>query len=113
MSINVNHPSFISFLDNVTKTIFSEIDIKNYFNISIDKRTKIQKATLLILKKSLKTRALIGDTEIKAFVIVLQKKNEESENYEFSAILKDIILNFDEINHQPDKKNVTPTKVNT
>jgi hypothetical protein len=113
MSINVNHPSFITFLDNVTKTIFSEIDIKNYFNIPLENRIKIQKATLIIMIKSLKTRALINDTEIKAFVIVLQKKNEESENYEFSAILKDIIINFDEINQLPDKKNLSSVKVNT
>lgn len=113
MSINVNHPSFITFLDNVTKTILSEIDIKNYFNITPDKRTKIQKATLMVLKKSLKTRALVTDTEVKAFVIILQKKNEESENYEVSAILKDIIVNFDVINPQPEKKNVPSVKVNT
>ena len=113
MSINVNHPSFITFLDNVTKTILSEIDIKNYFNIPLEKRTKLQKATLMVLKKSLKTRALVTDTEIKAFVIILQKKNEESENYEVSAILKDITVNFDDLNPQPDKKNVTPVKVNT
>ncbi len=113
MSINVNHPSFITFLDNVTKTILSETDIKNYFNIPLDKRAKIQKVCFLILKKSLKTRALVTDTEIKAFVIILQKKNEESENYEVSAILKDIIINFDDINPQPEKKNVSTAKVKT
>lgn len=112
MKINVNHPSFISFLDNVTKTILSEVDINNYFNNSIEKRTKYQKATLSLLKKSLKTRALVTDTEIKAFVIVLQKKNEDSENYEVSGILKDIILNFDSINPQLDKKNIIITKIN-
>jgi len=113
MSINVNHPSFITFLDNVTKTIVSEIDIKNYFNITPEKRAKLQKATLMVLKKSLKTRALVTDIEIKAFVIVLQKKNDESENYEVSAILKDIIINFDDLNPQPEKKNVSSAKVNT
>jgi len=113
MSINVNHPSFITFLDNVTKTILSEIDIKNYFNITPDKRIKLQKATFILLKKSLKTRALVTDTEIKAFVIILQKKNEESEYYEVSAILKDIIINFDDINQVPEKKNVASVKVNT
>ena len=83
---------------NVTKIILSEIDIKNYFNNTIEKRIKLQKATLTILKKSLKTRALVSDTEIKAFVIVHQKKNEESENYEFAAILRDISNNFDAVN---------------
>lgn len=112
MAINVNHPSFISFLENVTSIIISEIDIKSYFNITPEKRLKIQKAVLLLLKKSLKTRALITDVEIKAFVIVLQKKSEESENYEVSAILKDIIINYDTINPTTEKKNSTTTKVN-
>lgn len=113
MSINVNHPSFITFLDNVTKTILSETEIKNYFNVTPDKRLKLQKVGFLILKKSLKSRALVTDTEIKAFIIILQKKNEEMENYEISAILKDMIVNFDDINPQPEKKNVAPAKVNT
>ena len=111
MGININHPSFITFLDNVTKVILSEIDIGSYFNITPSKKTKLQKATLLILKKSLKTRALVSDTEIKAFIIILQKKNEEIESYEVSAILKDIIINFDEINKPSDKKNLSETVV--
>lgn len=112
MAINVNHPSFISFLENVTNIIVSEIDIKSYFNITPEKRLKIQKAVLILLKKSLKTRALVTDVEIKAFVIVLQKKSEESENYEVSAILKDIIINYDSITPSTEKKNSTSVKVN-
>lgn len=110
MAINVNHPSFISFLENVTNIIISEIDIKSYFNITLEKRLKIQKAVFLLLKKSLKSRALVTDVEIKAFVIVLQKKSEDSENYEVSAILKDIIINYDTIIPLPDKKNLIYVK---
>jgi len=36
--------------------------------------------------------------ELISFVTVLWKKNEESENYEFAAILKDILDNFDTVN---------------
>jgi hypothetical protein len=112
MKINVNHPSFISFIDNVTKNILSEIDINNYFSNPPDRRLKLQKGTLTVLKKNLKTRALVSDNEIKGFVMVLQKKNEQIENYEVSGILKDIILNFDSINPQSDKKNISITKEN-
>jgi hypothetical protein len=35
---------------------------------------------------------------MKAFVIVFWKKNEELENYEFAAILKDISNNYDAVN---------------
>ena len=72
MKININHPSFISFLDGVTKTILAEIDIKGYFSLTPEKRIKIQKVVLLLLRKSLKTRALVTDMEIKAFIIILQ-----------------------------------------
>lgn len=113
MKININHPSFISFLDGVTKTILAEIDIKGYFSLTPEKRIKIQKVVLLLLRKSLKTRALVTDMEIKAFIIILQKKNEETENYEVSAILKDTIINFDSINLPSDKKNIHAIKVNT
>jgi hypothetical protein len=111
MKININHPSFISFLENVTKTITSEIDINTYFQLTPEKRIKLQKAVLLILRKSLKTRALVTDIEIKAFIIILQKKNEESENYEVSAILKDAIVNYDSFTALADKKIAVATKV--
>ena len=111
MKININHPSFISFLDNVTKTIVSEIDISGYFILTTEKRIKLQKAVLLILRKSLKTRALVTDMEIKAFIIILQKKNEESENYEVSAILKDAIVNYDSFTTPVDKKISVTSKI--
>ena len=107
MGININHPSFIAFIGNVTDAVLSGIDYKNYFNLTLDKRTKVQKATLLLLKKSLKVRAFVNDTEIKAFIILLQKKNEEKENYEISAILKDLIVNYDNLSIKPEKKNIS------
>ena len=112
MRININHPSFISFLENVTSIIMYEIDIKGYFNNTPEKRIKIQKAVILILKKALKSRSILTDTEIKGFIIVLQKKNEESENYEISAILKDIIINYESLTEPIDKKNTVSIKVN-
>lgn len=111
MKININHPSFISFLENVTKTISTELDLTSYFKIPPSKRLKLQKAVFLLLKKSLKTRALVTDMEIKAFIIVLQKKSEETENYEISAILNDITINFDIINKPPEKKTISSVKV--
>ena len=43
-------------------------------------------------------RAKLTDMELRTFVSVLWKKNEESENYEFAAILNDISTNFDAVN---------------
>jgi hypothetical protein len=50
------------------------------------------------MKNSVKVRAKLTDSELRSFVVVLCKKNEEIENYEFAQILKDITTNFDTIN---------------
>ncbi len=51
-----------------------------------------------LMKNSVKVRAKLTDSELRSFVAVLCKKNEEVENYEFAQILKDITTNFDTIN---------------
>ena len=53
---------------------------------------------LKLMKNAVKVRAKLTDLELRSFVSVLWKKNEESENYEFAAILNDIAQNFDAVN---------------
>ena len=50
---------------------------------------------------------------MRSFVIVLWKKNEEMENYEFAAILKDISNNFDAVNDftKTTKRQIRKTKI--
>jgi hypothetical protein len=98
MRVNVNHPSFITFLDNVTTTILSNITVENYFQLSSDKKLGVQYAVLKLMKTAIKVRVKLTDLELRSFVVVLCKKNEESENYEFSSILNDISTNFETIN---------------
>jgi hypothetical protein len=105
MRVNVNHPSFITFLDNVTTTILSNITVENYFQLSSDKKLGVQYAVLKLMKTAVKVRVKLTDLELRSFVVVLCKKNEESENYEFSSILNDISINFEKINEA-----VKPTK---
>ena len=98
MNVNVNHPSFIQFLDNVTANILSNITVDNYLSLSQDKKLGAQYVVLKLMKNSVKVRAKLTDTELRSFVSVLWKKNEEVENYEFAAILNDIAQNFDAVN---------------
>jgi hypothetical protein len=98
MKININHPSFISFLDNVTTTILSNITIENYFKLTQEKKMSVLYTVFKLMRKSLSVRAKLTDMEMRAFVTVLWKKNEESENYEFAAVLNDIANNFDAVN---------------
>lgn len=98
MKVNVNHPSFISFLENVTTNIVSHIKLDNYFNISSDKKMGVQYMVYKLMKNSVGLKTRLTDIEMKSFLTVLWKKNEESENYELAAILKDILSNFDSVN---------------
>ena len=98
MKVNVNHPSFISFLDNVSNTILSNVSIDNYFSLTQEKKMGVLYMVFKLMKKSISVRATLSDLEMRSFVTVLWKKNEESENYEFAAILKDILDNFDTVN---------------
>ncbi|WP_282459096.1 hypothetical protein, partial [Mycoplasmopsis arginini] len=58
----------------------------------------VQFAVLKLMKNAVKVRAKLTDLELRSFVVVLCKKNEESENYEFASILNDISSNFETIN---------------
>ena len=51
-----------------------------------------------LMKNSVGVKTTLSDLEMKSFLTVLWKKNEESENYELAAILKDILNNFDSVN---------------
>lgn len=97
MKVNINHPSFISFLDNVSNTIMSNVTVENYFNQSQEKKLSVQYMVFKLMVNSLKLRTKLTDTELKSFVTILWKKNEENENYEFAAILDDISKNFDNV----------------
>jgi hypothetical protein len=112
MKVNVNHPSFISFLDGVTSSILSSISIENYFKLSHDKKMGVLYAVFKLMKKSFRVRATLTDSEMKVFVSVLWKKNEELENYEFAAILNDIANNFDAVNDsiKPIKRQIRTIK---
>ena len=98
MNVNINHPSFISFLDNVTSSILSNVTVENYFKLTSDKKLGVQYMVFKLMKNAVKVRAKLSDNELRSFVAVLWKKNEEMENYEFAAILNDISQNFDTVN---------------
>ena len=69
---------------------------------------------LNILKNSAKVKANLSDSELKSFITVLCKKNEDVENYEFAAVLNDVVKNYSTIikmdpPKKPPKKKPEPT----
>jgi len=95
MKVNVNHPSFISFLENITTNILSAIKIDDYFTLNQEKKLSVSFTVLNLLKNSAKVKADLSDSELKSFITFLRNKNEENENYEFAAVLNDVIKNYD------------------
>lgn len=98
MKVNVNHPTFIAFLENVNTSILSNLKINNYFSLSVDKKLGIQYMVLKMMKNSVNVRTKLNIEETKSFIILLQTRNVEIENYEFAQILKDLLINFEEAN---------------
>lgn len=113
MKINTEHPTFIAFLDRVTTTILSNINIENYFLLTKEKKLNVQYVVFKLFKNAIKFRATFSDTEMKWLITLLWKKNEEIENYEFASILNDIKNNFDAINEFTKPKKRTNKKIKT
>jgi hypothetical protein len=92
MRVNTNHPSFISFLETVTSNILTNVSVDSYFSLNQEKKLGVQYMVLKLIKSSV---------------------NEESENYEFAAILNDISKNFDKVNEVTNTKKRITRKIKT
>jgi hypothetical protein len=97
MNINTNHPTFVSFIENVNKNILSNITSEKYFLLTNDKKLAFQYIVLKLILKSVRVRAKLTDSELLDFTKILKNKNEEQENYEFACVLNDITINFDSL----------------
>lgn len=98
MSININHPTFVLFLESVTSNILSHVQLDGYFSFSKEKKISTQYVILTIMKNSMNVSTKLTDADLKTFVVILWNKNEHMENYEMAGALKDISENFDIIN---------------
>lgn len=98
MKINTNHPTFNTFIENVNSNILLNINPEKYFSLIQSKKVSLQYLSLKMVIQSVKVRAKLTDEELYEFTQILQKKNEVSENYEFAGVLKDVLLNFQNLN---------------
>lgn len=97
MRITADHPSFVSYLNDVTNEVIKNVDIDNYFIISKDKKESTQFIVFTLIEKKIKTKVTILSEQLKTFLYLIVKKNEKIERYEVAGILNDIINNFDNI----------------
>lgn len=112
MKSNLNHPAFMSFFKNVSNNILSAVKIDDYFSLSKNKKLAVSFTVLNFIKNSAKVKTNLSSSELKGIITILWKKNEEIENYEFAAVLNDIVKNFDIINKlsESEKKSSKQTK---
>ena len=97
-TININNPSVIKYLGEITNNIMSNISVDQFFDLPQDKKMNVLCAVMKIIRSATDSRVKLNDLEFKAILTALWKKNEESENYEIAAILFGITSNYDSIN---------------
>lgn len=98
MKLNLEHPSIIKFLIEVSDNVLKNVSIGSYFKLTGEKKTTLIYVVFKLIKSSVMFHVKLSDLEYRTFLTALQKKNEEIENYEFAAILREICTNFDSIN---------------
>lgn len=98
MRMNINHPLVTKFLSEVSEHILKNVAVEHYFGLPNDKKMSVLYSVFKMMKSSTAFHVKLSDLEFRVFLQALLKKNEENENYEFAAILKDICNNFDAIN---------------
>lgn len=114
MDINTEHPTFIKFADTTIGNVNNNIDLTNYFTLTEDNKKTIQKLILKVLISSYKFKGKFTDEQFKTFTSFILNRSVIIEDYEISGVLKDIILNYENINKT--KNNVIishPTKTST
>lgn len=97
--MNINHPTFVYFLNNISNNILKQIPIDGYFKLSSDKKIGMQYTIFILIKSSVRNNIKMTDEEINSFISLLCKKNESDENYELAGIFNDMIKNIDILNN--------------
>jgi hypothetical protein len=114
MKIDINHPAFINFIENVMSNITTNVHVDKYFNLTNEQKLGEQLKVFKIMNNSLRSGIKLNEAEYKSFITVLWRRSEENERYELSAILKDATTNFDSLYDvvKPIKKPVRKIKTN-
>jgi hypothetical protein len=97
MRVNINHPTFVAFIDTVTTNVSTNIDTTNYFTVPQEKKVGVWYIALKLIRLSAKRRAKFSETELQDLIKVILKRCEDNEEYEFAAIMKDLLKNYDSV----------------
>jgi hypothetical protein len=106
MKFDDRNPSLILILDKIVNEILTSVVTTNYFALNDEQKFVIQEISFKIIKNTITYNTSLSDDDLKTFMKVLQKKNEQTENYEIAQILSDIFINYNKfkINNKKDVK---------
>lgn len=108
MAINDKNPSFLIILDKIVNEIILCLSTLDYFSLNDEQKLVIQQTSFKIIKNTIKYNVSLSDDEIKSFIVLMQNKNVENQNFEIAQILKDILINYN--NFRTSNKNGTKVK---
>lgn len=94
MKFDDKNPSLILILDKIVNEIISSVATTDYFALNNEQKFLIQEISFRIIKNTVNYNTTLSDDDLKTFMKVLQKKNEQTENYEIAQILNDIFINY-------------------
>ena len=106
MKFDDRNPSLILILDKIVNEILTSVVTTNYFALNDEQKFVIQEISFKNIKNTITYNTSLSDDDLKTFMKVLQKKNEQTENYEIAQILSDIFINYNKfkINNKKDVK---------
>lgn len=112
MNININHTSFIKFMETCTKNITEAIDISNYIDADNKKKTAIDYIVYQTFIKSFSYKVKLSDTEKEKILEVLMLHHAKKENYVLALIFKNIKNNIPKYSEVKTRKRIVKKPVN-
>ncbi len=112
MKMNLTNNWVAQFIDNIGKSVLSNVETDKYFSLNSEKKLVTQYLVFKIILKNVSLKVKDFNESVPIIINFILKRSEENENYEFAEIMKDIKLNYDkliEMNTTPNKP-TTPTK---
>ena len=67
MKIDINHPSFVNFIENVISNITTNVHVDKYFSLSKEQKLGEQLKVFKIMNNSLRSGIKLNEPEYKSF----------------------------------------------
>lgn len=97
MKINLTNNWVAQFIDNIGKSVLSNIETDKYFSLNSEKKMVTQYLVFKIILKNVSLKIKDFNESVPIIINFLLKRSEENENYELSEIMKDIKVNYDKL----------------